>query len=280
MDLQQVYSHASVDWLSLQVRITIEVLFPDALSIVIYEDEEERHIKDAEYRVSHPLNLTQDIKSKASLKSNTFRGTYLAVNIFDNEDDAKLESGPNNCKDRRCIFDEVHFRMWSSNLWIARRRNLLEGFVFCPVAMIVKFCSTDLERITSRKMSCTRNPLILPSLPFFANVVQSGLDSSQCNSKPSPSFQVLDRRVYVLNLSIESSTHPVTSKAEQEFVKNIFGVISQLPDYLYPSFNLRINFFRLVCNSQNRGQTIEGILDVLCIISNPSQERVLFIDQR
>nr|GLL25839.1 heat shock factor protein HSF8-like [Ipomoea trifida] len=170
MDLQQVYSHASVDWLSLQVRITIEVLFSDALSIVMYEDEEERHIEDAEYQGFHPLNLRQDIKSKY--------------------------------------------------------------------------------------------------------VVHSGLDPSQLKTKPSPTSQVLDRSVYVVDLSIESHTATPTSKSEQEFVKNIFGVISQLPDYLHPRLNLRINFFRLIRNSQNRRQTIECSLDVLRIISNPSQDRL------
>nr|GMC85093.1 hypothetical protein Iba_chr04cCG17870 [Ipomoea batatas] len=287
MDLQQVYSNSSVEWLSLQVRITIEVLFPEALSIVMYEDEEERHIEDAEYQGSHPLNLTEDLKSKgissssAPLKSNTFRGIYLAVNIFDNEDDAKLESGSKNCKERRCIFDEVYFRMWSSNLWIARRRDLLEGSGFCPEEiMIVKFCSTDLERITSRKISCTRNPLILPSLYSSANFVDSGLDPLQFKSNPSPSSEVLDGSVFVLDPIAKPSIGPVTSKAELEFVKNIFCVISKLSDYLHPFFNFRIDFFRLVRNFQNRSQTIESILDVLRIISNPSQERVLFTGQR
>nr|GMC85081.1 hypothetical protein Iba_chr04cCG17750 [Ipomoea batatas] len=74
----------------------------------------------------------------------------------------------------------------------------------------------------------------------------SGLDLLQCKCKPVLSSQVL---VFVLHLSEESSTSVATSKAEQEFVKNIFGVISQLPDYLHPSFNLRIHFFPLVSNS-------------------------------
>nr|GMC80848.1 hypothetical protein Iba_chr04aCG24210 [Ipomoea batatas] len=79
----------------------------------------------------------------------------------------------------------------------------------------------------------------------------SGLDLLQCKCKPVLSSQVLGRIVFVLHLSEQSSTSVATSKAEQEFVKNIFGVISQLPDYLHPSFNLRINFFPLVSNSQS-----------------------------
>nr|GMC80611.1 hypothetical protein TorRG33x02_095190 [Ipomoea batatas] len=79
----------------------------------------------------------------------------------------------------------------------------------------------------------------------------SGLDLLQCKCKPVLSSQVLGRIVFVLHLSEESSTSVATSKAEQEFVKNIFGVISQLPDYLHPSFNLRIHFFPLVSNSQS-----------------------------
>nr|GMC87160.1 hypothetical protein Iba_chr04dCG17550 [Ipomoea batatas] len=264
----------SLEWLSLQVRITIEVPSPDALSNIIFEDQEE-HVEDVEYQGPHLLNLIS-----APLKSNTFRGIYLAVNIFDNEDNAELESGSKNCKDRRCIFDEVYFRMWSSNLWIARRRDLLEGSVFWSVAiMIVKFCSTDLEIITSRKISCTRNPLILPSRPFSANLTEFGLDPSQLKSKPSPSSQVLGTSVYALDLREESSTDPATSKAELELVKNIFSVINHLPDSLHPIFNLRIDFFLLVRNYQNRRETTESIHHLFRIISNPSQERVLFTDQ-
>nr|GMC83017.1 heat shock factor protein HSF8-like [Ipomoea batatas] len=224
---------------------------------------------------------TSEDNHRAPLKSNTFRGIYLAVNIFDNEDNAELESGSKNCKDRRCSFDEVYSKMWSSNLWIARRRDLLEGSGFCPEEiMIVKFCSTDLERITSRKISCTRNPLILPTSSLSANFVDSGLDPSQLKSKPSPSSQVLNTSVYALDLREESSSDPATtSKAELELVKNIFSVINQFPDYLHPCFNLWIDFFLLVRNSQNRRETMESIHHLFRIISNPSQERVLFTDQ-
>nr|GMC80861.1 hypothetical protein Iba_chr04aCG24320 [Ipomoea batatas] len=214
----------SVEWLSLQVRITIEVPSPDALLNIIFEDQEE-HVEDVGYQGPHLLKLIS-----ASLKSNTFKGIYLAVNIFDNEDDSELESGSKNCKDRRCIFDEVYFRMWSSNLWIARRRDLLEGSVFCPLGIMT------------------------------------------FKSKPSPSSQVLDGSVFVLHPIAKPSIGLATSKAELEFVKNIFSVINQLPDYLHPFLNLRINFFPLIRNSQNGRQTMESILHLLRIISNPSQE--------
>nr|GMC87196.1 hypothetical protein Iba_chr04dCG17890 [Ipomoea batatas] len=92
-------------------------------------------------------------------------------------------------------------------------------------------------------------------------------------SKPSPSPQVLDTSVYALDLREESSSDPATtSKAELELVKNIFSVINQFPDSLHPFFNLRIDFFLLVRNSQNRRETTESIHYLLRIISNPSQE--------
>nr|GMC83022.1 hypothetical protein Iba_chr04bCG18930 [Ipomoea batatas] len=161
---QEVYTMKSLEWLSLQVRITIEVPSPDALSNVIFEDQEERHVKDAGYQAPHLLNLI----------------------------------------------------MWSSNLWIARRRDLLEGSVFCPLGiMTVKFCSSDLERITSRKISCTRNPHILPTSSFSTKIfVDSGLDPSQLKSKPSPSSQVLDTSVYALDLReriLQQSGHHLQS---------------------------------------------------------------------
>nr|GMC80865.1 hypothetical protein Iba_chr04aCG24360 [Ipomoea batatas] len=112
------------------------------------------------------------------------------------------------------------------------------------------------------------------------DLTEFGLDPSQLKSKPSPSPQVLDTSVYALDLREESSSDPATtSKAELELVKNIFSVINQLPDYLHPCSNLRINFFPLVRNSQNRRETMESIHHLFRIISNPSQERVLFTDQ-
>nr|GMC87148.1 hypothetical protein Iba_chr04dCG17440 [Ipomoea batatas] len=112
------------------------------------------------------------------------------------------------------------------------------------VRMTAKFCSNAFERIISRKISWTHWLI----LGVFAD---SGLDLLQCKCKPVLSSQVLGRIVFVLHLSEESSTSVATSKAEQKFVKNIFGVISQLPDYLHPSFNLRIHFFPLISNSQS-----------------------------
>nr|GMC84826.1 hypothetical protein Iba_chr04cCG15340 [Ipomoea batatas] len=93
--------------------------------------------------------------------------------------------------------------------------------------------------------ACWQDWLILGVLVEFV------LDISQCESKPASSSQVLDGSVYVVDLSVETSTSVATSKAEQELVKNILGVISQLPDYLHPGFNLRIHFFPLVSNSQS-----------------------------
>nr|GMC80626.1 hypothetical protein Iba_chr04aCG22100 [Ipomoea batatas] len=168
MDLQQVYSIASLEWLSLQVRITIEVPSPDALLNIIFEDYEEPYIEDIGYQGYHLLKLTCRIAS------------------FSNSSTSKV--------------------------------------------------------------------------------------SETLKSKPSPSSQVLGRSVYALDLREESSSDPATSKAELEFVKNIFSVINQLPDYLHPCFNLWIDFFLLVRNSQNRRETMESIHNLFRIISNPSQE--------
>nr|GMC80862.1 hypothetical protein Iba_chr04aCG24330 [Ipomoea batatas] len=124
------------------------------------------------------------------------------------------------------------------------------------------------------------HPFVMVVDSVIRDFVDSGLDPLQFKSKPSPSSQVLEGSVFVLDPIAQPSIGPVTSKAELEFVKNIFCVISKLSDYLHPFFNFRIDFFLLVRNSQNRRQTMESILDVMRLISNPSQERVLFTAQR
>nr|GMC85091.1 hypothetical protein Iba_chr04cCG17850 [Ipomoea batatas] len=201
----------SLELLSLQVRITIEVPSPDALSNVIFEDQEERHVKDAGYQAPHLLNWR--------------------IASFSNSSTSKV----------------------SETIRVFKQKGI-------PSAII--------------------HPFVVVVDSVIRDFVDSGLDPLQFKSKPSPSSQVLDGSVFVLHPIAQTFIGSATSKAELELVKNIFSVIHQLPDYLHPFLNFRIDFFRLVRNFQNRSQTMKSILDVLRIISNPSQERVLFTAQR